>query len=140
MHNYTQQNNDEQLRHPATLSDHHSIDATPAPTLNGNTAQRRAAVLQMQRQHGNAYVRRHIADLQRVDGAPAAGSDTATGATSIGDGSASISAQGGIVTIDASMVNINAPMTKHAGVDQSSTVMTNSVIAASYSPGAGNVW
>jgi len=44
------------------------------------------------------------------------------------------------VEISAGMVTVNAGMSKFSGVVQADTVITNSVISASYSPGAGNIW
>jgi uncharacterized protein involved in type VI secretion and phage assembly len=45
-----------------------------------------------------------------------------------------------MVKVTASMVTVDAPMSKFSGVVQADTVITNSVISASYTPGAGNVW
>jgi uncharacterized protein involved in type VI secretion and phage assembly len=42
--------------------------------------------------------------------------------------------------VTASMVNVNAGMSVFNGVTQHDTVITNSVISASYTPGAGNIW
>ena len=42
--------------------------------------------------------------------------------------------------ISASMITVNAGMAKFSGVVQTDTLIANSVIASSYSPGAGNVW
>lgn len=54
---------------------------------------------------------------------------------------------GAKVTISAStlefsagMVTVNAGMSKFSGVVQADTVITNSVVSASYTPGAGNIW
>ena len=44
------------------------------------------------------------------------------------------------VEISAGMVTVNAGMSKFSGVVQSDTVISNSVISASYTPGAGNIW
>ncbi len=44
------------------------------------------------------------------------------------------------VEISASMVTVNAGMSRFSGVVQADTVITNSVISASYTPGAGNIW
>ena len=44
------------------------------------------------------------------------------------------------VEVNAGMVTVNAGMSKFSGVVQADTVITNSVISASYSPGAGNIW
>jgi uncharacterized protein involved in type VI secretion and phage assembly len=42
--------------------------------------------------------------------------------------------------VTAGMVNVSAGMSSFSGVVQSDTVITNSVISASYTPGAGNIW
>lgn len=47
---------------------------------------------------------------------------------------------GASVEISAGMVTVNAGMAKFSGVVQADTVITNSVISASYTPGAGNIW
>jgi uncharacterized protein involved in type VI secretion and phage assembly len=44
------------------------------------------------------------------------------------------------VEVSASMVTVNAGMSKFSGVVQADTVITNSVVSASYTPGAGNIW
>jgi hypothetical protein len=37
-------------------------------------------------------------------------------------------------------VNVSANMSKFSGVVQADTIITNSVVSASYTPGAGNIW
>jgi uncharacterized protein involved in type VI secretion and phage assembly len=44
------------------------------------------------------------------------------------------------VEIAAGMVTVNAGMSKFSGVVQADTVISNSVVSASYTPGAGNIW
>ncbi|TCV90628.1 phage baseplate assembly protein V [Sulfurirhabdus autotrophica] len=44
------------------------------------------------------------------------------------------------VEINSSAFNINAAMSKFSGVVQCDTLISNSVISNSYSPGAGNIW
>lgn len=44
------------------------------------------------------------------------------------------------VEISAGMVTVNAGMSKFSGVVQADTVISNSVVSASYTPGAGNIW
>ena len=44
------------------------------------------------------------------------------------------------VEINAAMVTVNAGMAKFSGVVQADTLIANSVIASSYTPGAGNIW
>lgn len=131
--------------------DHDALQqkAKPANQTQAVGQPRTAAsqILRLQRTHGNAFVRRMLQreiTMDEMTTSAGADSDTAgaggAGANSIGDGSASITAENGVVTIDAAMVNVNAAMTQHSGVDKSDTVITNSVVASSYSPGAGNIW
>lgn len=44
------------------------------------------------------------------------------------------------VEINAAMVQVNAGMSKFSGVVQCDTLISNAVVSASYTPGAGNVW
>lgn len=44
------------------------------------------------------------------------------------------------VEVTAGTVTVNAAMSKFSGVVQADTVITNSVVSASYTPGAGNIW
>jgi len=54
--------------------------------------------------------------------------------------SAQVKVQASTVEISAGMVTVNAGMSKFSGVVQADTVITNSVVSASYTPGAGNIW
>jgi len=47
---------------------------------------------------------------------------------------------GGQVEISAGMVNVSAGMSRFSGVVQCDTLISNSVVSASYTPGAGNIW
>jgi uncharacterized protein involved in type VI secretion and phage assembly len=44
------------------------------------------------------------------------------------------------VEVSASTVTVNAGISKFSGVVQCDTLITNSVVSASYTPGAGNLW
>jgi uncharacterized protein involved in type VI secretion and phage assembly len=44
------------------------------------------------------------------------------------------------VKVSASLVEVDAAMSKFSGVVQCDTVVANSVVASSYTPGAGNIW
>ncbi len=44
------------------------------------------------------------------------------------------------VEVTAGMVTVNAGMSKFSGAVQADSVITNSVIGTSYTPGAGNIW
>jgi phage baseplate assembly protein V len=44
------------------------------------------------------------------------------------------------VSISTGMLTVDAGMSKFSGVVQADTVITNSVVSASYTPGAGNIW
>jgi uncharacterized protein involved in type VI secretion and phage assembly len=42
--------------------------------------------------------------------------------------------------VSVGMLTVNAGMSKFSGVVQADTVITNSVVSAAYTPGAGNIW
>ena len=44
------------------------------------------------------------------------------------------------VELSAGMVTVNAAMSKFSGTVQADTVISNTVISAIYTPGAGNIW
>ena len=54
--------------------------------------------------------------------------------------SAQVKVQASTMEVNASMVTVNAGMSKFSGVVQADTVITNSVVSSSYTPGAGNIW
>ncbi len=54
--------------------------------------------------------------------------------------SAKVTVSASAVEVSAGMVTVNAGMSKFSGVVQADTVITNSVVSASYTPGAGNIW
>jgi uncharacterized protein involved in type VI secretion and phage assembly len=54
--------------------------------------------------------------------------------------SAKVTVQASTVEVSAGMVTVNAGMSRFSGVVQADTVITNSVVSASYTPGAGNIW
>lgn len=53
---------------------------------------------------------------------------------------AKVTVQASQVAISAGLVTVDAGMSKFSGVVQADTVISNSVISASYTPGAGNIW
>lgn len=54
--------------------------------------------------------------------------------------SAKVTVQAGQVAVSAGMVQVDAGISKFSGVVQCDTLISNSVISASYTPGAGNIW
>jgi uncharacterized protein involved in type VI secretion and phage assembly len=54
--------------------------------------------------------------------------------------SAKVSVTASQVELTSGMVTVTAGMSRFSGVVQCDTLMANSVISASYSPGAGNIW
>jgi uncharacterized protein involved in type VI secretion and phage assembly len=54
--------------------------------------------------------------------------------------SAKITVNASTVEVSAGMVTVNAGMSKFSGVVQCDTLISNSVISSSYTPGAGNIW
>ncbi len=53
---------------------------------------------------------------------------------------AKVTLQASQVSVTASMVQVDSGMSKFSGTVQADTVMCNSIISASYTPGAGNIW
>lgn len=54
--------------------------------------------------------------------------------------SAKVTINAGTMAISAGMVTVDAGMSKFSGVVQADTVISNSVVSSSYTPGAGNIW
>jgi uncharacterized protein involved in type VI secretion and phage assembly len=54
--------------------------------------------------------------------------------------SAKVTVNASVVEVSAGMVKVDAGMSKFSGVVQADTVICNSIISASYTPGAGNIW
>lgn len=54
--------------------------------------------------------------------------------------SAKVTVNASQVAISTGMLTVDAGMSKFSGVVQADTVITNSVVSASYTPGAGNIW
>jgi uncharacterized protein involved in type VI secretion and phage assembly len=54
--------------------------------------------------------------------------------------SAKVTVNASQVAISASMVTVDAGVSKFSGVVKADTVISNSVISSSYTPGAGNIW
>jgi hypothetical protein len=53
---------------------------------------------------------------------------------------AKVTINASLVEINSGVVNGNAAMTKFSGIVQCNSVISNSVVSGSYSPGAGNIW
>lgn len=53
---------------------------------------------------------------------------------------AKVTVNASTVEISAGMVTVNAGMSRFSGVVQADTLIANSVVSASYTPGAGNIW
>jgi uncharacterized protein involved in type VI secretion and phage assembly len=54
--------------------------------------------------------------------------------------SAKVKVNASTVEVSAGMVKVDAGMSKFSGVIQCDTLISNSVVSASYTPGAGNIW
>ena len=54
--------------------------------------------------------------------------------------SAKVTVNASQVSVSAGLVNVDAGMSKFSGVVKADTVICNSIISASYTPGAGNIW
>jgi hypothetical protein len=56
------------------------------------------------------------------------------------DAAARVQVNASQVKVSAGMVEVDAGMSKFSGVVQCDTLIATSVVASSYTPGAGNVW
>jgi len=54
--------------------------------------------------------------------------------------SAKVTVNASLVEVSASMVTVNSGMSRFSGVVQCDTLISNTVISATYTPGAGNIW
>lgn len=54
--------------------------------------------------------------------------------------SAKVTVNASQVAVSAGMVTVDAGMSRFSGVVQADTVITNCIVAATYTPGAGNIW
>jgi uncharacterized protein involved in type VI secretion and phage assembly len=54
--------------------------------------------------------------------------------------SAKVTINASTATISAGMLTVDAGMSKFSGVIKCDTLITNSVVSSSYTPGAGNIW
>lgn len=53
---------------------------------------------------------------------------------------AEVKVQAATVKVEASMVTVDSAFSKFSGVVQADTMITNTIVAATYMPGAGNIW
>jgi phage baseplate assembly protein gpV len=53
---------------------------------------------------------------------------------------AKVTVEASTIKMSAGMVTVDAGMSKFSGVVQCDTLISNSVVSASYTPGAGNIW
>lgn len=56
------------------------------------------------------------------------------------EAAAKVKVQAAQVEVSAGMVKVDAAMSKFSGVIKCDTLITNSVVSTSYTPGAGNIW
>jgi uncharacterized protein involved in type VI secretion and phage assembly len=53
---------------------------------------------------------------------------------------AMVKVEAGLIDVSAGLITVDAGMSMFSGIVQCDTLITNTVLAATYSPGAGNVW
>lgn len=126
----------------------------------GSATATQRSILQLQRTHGNQFVRRQLVQRGLDDylgglGGTGGGGGASSASQSISGpgGSVDVSGSGvdintsGTVTINGSKIENNASTINNetslmdtSGVDKSNTVITDTVVAQVYTPGAGNIW
>ena len=122
-------------RRPTTESGPVALAGRAASPSSLLRLQRLAGNVAVQRVVGGDEVTTSVEPAAAAAPAPAAAAPAAAapGANTLGDGT-------GPVSINGPTVGIHAPMVQADGVLQASTIIADSVVASSYSPGAGNVW
>jgi hypothetical protein len=101
---------------------------------------RQSAMLQMQQDHGNAFVMRQLLDAPAEETAmPVEGTAEGSEPTEIVSGSSAVRTTPGGVQIEGGMVNVDSGMMRTSGIMQADTLIANTVVASAYTPGAGNV-
>jgi hypothetical protein len=130
-------------------SERPAITAADDPRLADGSSSAHADLLRVQRTAGNAALASLVAPaVQRVvglddmstevDAAPAAAAGEPAAAGSSGPAAET----GGEAdhTITAGHIGLNAPVVEAPGIIRAQTVIADSIVATSYTPGAGNVW
>ena len=80
------------------------------------------------------------ARVQRQEaGADSAASSSNTTIEALTDGAISVAGGGAVVRISAGMLTVDSGLMRTSGVTQTDTLIANSVVASSYTPGAGNL-
>jgi hypothetical protein len=107
------------------------------PQHKTTLAQRRQAILQLQRSRGNNFVMRQAmpSAMRQEDQAPA----ETTAPSEISSGGNRVSTEGGVTIDSGGIVRINSAITQTSGILQAGTIIADNVIASSYTPGAGNI-
>ena len=127
----------------AELSDEQSVahndtgTSENLPQHRTTLAQRRQAILQLQRSRGNNFVMRQAMPtaMRQEDHAPA----EAAAPSEISSGGNRVSTEGGVTIESGGLVRINSAITQTSGILQAGTIIADNVIASNYTPGAGNV-
>jgi hypothetical protein len=135
---------------PGQAEPQHGYQLSQLPAGPAARSLRQAVVRQAQQSQGNTAVQRALTDRvdrQPEDQAPATTpTDTTTTPdagpgtpTEISSGGASVRVTPGTVDISGGIVNIDAAMVRSAGVMQTDTLIANTVVGSTYTPGVGNV-
>jgi type VI secretion system secreted protein VgrG len=81
----------------------------------------------------------NVGDIKIVSSSGAEIEITASGEIKL-TATAGVNVTASQVQVSAGMVTVDAAMLKASGVVQCSTLITNAVVSATYTPGAGNIW
>jgi hypothetical protein len=83
-----------------------------------------------------------VADAAPVSSGTAAAIGSAVESATGGTGGAAspVTSDGATTTITGGTIHLDAAMTESSGVIRAGTIIADSVVASSYTPGAGNVW
>lgn len=134
----------EPVRHVSVGAEHEGAGRVATTQPSGPAGR----VMDLQRMAGNqAVVQRltalgaipavqRVVEVGEVEATPATGA----GPEGTGAGGGGTEINDTTVRVNAGTIDLNAPIVRVSGIVQADTIVADSVVASSYTPGAGNIW
>ena len=126
-----------------------AITTAADPRLADGSSSTHADLLRVQRTAGNAALAslvapavQRVVNLDEMSTEVGAAPEAGAGEPAAAGASGPAADTGGEAdhTITAGHIGLNAPMVEAPGIIRAQTVIADSIVATSYTPGAGNVW
>lgn len=135
----------EPVRHVSAGAEHEGAGRVATTQPSGPAGR----VMDLQRMAGNQAVVQRLTALGAIPAVQRVvevGEVEATPATGAGPEGAGAGGGGGTeindttVRVNSGTIDLNAPIVRVSGIVQADTIVADSVVASSYTPGAGNIW